>query len=263
MKVSAVSDFLAFWTLVNTYARLKLKSEALKTYLSYLWWLLEPALFVAAFYVAFAIILDFRTADFVVFLVCGKIPYLWFSKSVGGAAGSIIAGRELLTNANIRPQLFPMVDYFQNMYKQIVAFVAMLLFLLTQAHYPDWHWLLLPIVALTQMAIMMPFVLGAAWITALIPDVRMLINIFVLIMMFLSGIFWDVNELPTPVREQVMTYNPLAFLIDAYRQILLHQSMPDWLHLGSLFLIGVLLSMLMFALYRFSRFYLSTKVLYS
>lgn len=256
-------EFFSFWALVNTYARLKLKSEAVKTYLSYLWWLLEPALFVAAFYVAFAIILDFRTADFVVFLICGKIPYLWFSKSVGGATGSIIAGRELLTNANIRPQLFPMVDYFQNMYKQMVAFLAMLLFLLTQGYFPNAYWFLLPFVALTQMTIMMPLVLGAAWITALIPDVRMLINIFVLIMMFLSGIFWDVNELPSPVREQVLTYNPLAFLIDAYRQILLHQSMPDWFHLASLFLTGVLLSVVMFGLYQFSRFYVTTKVLYS
>jgi len=258
-----VTDFLRFWVLVNTYARLKLKSEALKTYLSYFWWLLEPALFVAAFYVAFAIILDFRTEDFVVFLVCGKIPYLWFSKSLSGGAGSIFAGRELLTNASIRPEMFPMVDYLQNMYKQIVAFVAMLLFLLTQGYFPDVHWFLLPVVALAQMAFMMPLVLAAAWITALIPDVRMLINMLVLIMLFLSGIFWDINDLQSPVREQVMLYNPLAFLIDAYRQILLHQSQPDWIHLAGILLFGIVLSALLFGLYRLTRFLVASKVLYS
>lgn len=258
-----MTGFLRFWVLANTYARLKLKSEALKTYLSYLWWLLEPALFVAAFYVAFAIILDFRTADFVVFLVCGKIPYLWFSKSLTGGAGSIFAGRELLTNASIRPELFPMVDYLQNMYKQSVAFVAMLLFLLTQGHYPDWHWFLLPVVALTQMAFMMPLVLGAAWITAMIPDVRMLVNMLVLIMLFLSGIFWDINELESPMREQVMLYNPLAFLIDAYRQILLHQTQPDWVHLAAIFMFGIGLSAFLFGFYRLTRFFVATKVLYS
>ena len=258
-----MKEFLRFWVLVNTYARLKLKSEAAKTYLSYLWWLLEPALFVAAFYVAFAVILDFRTEDFVVFLVCGKIPYLWFSKSLGGGAGSIFAGRELLTNAAIRPEMFPMVDFFQNMYKQIVAFAAMLLFLLTQGHFPDWNWALLPVVALTQMALMMPLVLGAAWITAMIPDVRILINMLVLILLFLSGIFWDVNDLPSPIREQVMLYNPLAFLIDAYRQVLLHQSQPDWMHLSAILLISLALSTLAFGVYRLARFFLATKVLYS
>jgi lipopolysaccharide transport system permease protein len=258
-----VKDFLNFWVLTNTYARLKLKSEAVKTYLSYLWWLLEPVLFVAAFYVVFAIIMDFRTPDFVVFLVCGKLPYLWFSKSLSGAAGSIFAGRELLTNASIRPELFPMVDFCQNMYKQMVAFAAMLLFLLTQGHFPDWNWFLLPVVALTQMAFMMPLVLVAAWVTAMIPDVRMLINILVLIMLFLSGIFWDINELESPIRENVMLFNPLAFLIDAYRQILLHQSQPDWLHLALIFLVSVLVSALLFALYRWTRFLIVTRVLHS
>lgn len=258
-----MKDFLGFWVLVNTYARLKLKSEALKTYLSYFWWLLEPALFVAAFYVAFAIILDFRTADFVVFLVCGKIPYLWFSKCLTGGAGSIFAGRELLTHAAIRPELFPMVDFFQNMYKQLVAFVAMLLFLMTQGHWPDWNWFFLPAVALTQLAFMMPLVLAAAWITALLPDVRMLINILVLIMLFLSGIFFDINELESPMREQVLLFNPLAFLIDAYRQVLLYQSQPDWLHLALLLLGSLLVAAMLFALFRWSRFLIANRVLYS
>ncbi len=249
--------------LVNTYARLKLKSEALKTYLSYFWWLLEPALFVAAFYVVFAIILDFRTADFVVFLVCGKIPYLWFSKSLTGAAGSIFAGRELLTNGSIRLELFPMVDFFQNIYKQLVAFIAMLVFLGIQGHLPDATWLLMPIVALVQVAVMMPLVLGAAWITALIPDVRMLINMLVLIMLFLSGIFWDINALDSPMRELILVLNPLAFLIDAYRQVLLHQMQPDWIHLSVLFAGGLAVTAAMFGLYRWSRYLVATKVLYS
>lgn len=258
-----MKDFSRFWVLANTYARLKLKSEASKTYLSYLWWLLEPALFVAAFYVAFAIILDLRTEDFVVFLVCGKIPYLWFSKSLGGGAGSILAGRELLTNPAVHPELFPMVDYFQNAYKQIVAFIAMLAFIVLQGHFPSSTWVLLPVVALAQMALMMPLVLAAAWITAMIPDMRILINLVVLIMLFLSGIFWDINELESPMREQVMLYNPLAFLIDAYRQILLHQSQPDWMHLAAIFIFGIGLSAALFGFYRRTRFFVATKVLYS
>ena len=258
-----MKEFIRFWVLVNTYARLKLKSEALKTYLSYFWWLLEPALFVAAFYVAFAIILDFRTADFVVFLVCGKIPYLWFSKSLGGGAGSVFAGRELLTNPAIRPEMFPMVDFFQNMYKQMVAFVAMILFLLTQSYLPGWHWLLLPVIALAQMAFMMPLVLAAAWITSLIPDIRMLISILVLILLFLSGVFWDINELESPMREYVMIYNPLAFLIDAYRQVLLYQAQPDWVHLGVIVAVSLALTALLFGLYRRTRFLVATRVLYS
>ncbi len=254
---------MKFWILVHTYARLKLKSEAVKTYLSYFWWLLEPALFVAGFYVVFAIILDMRTTDFIVFLVCGKIPYLWFSKCINGAAGSVFAGRELLTNGSVRPELFPMVDFTQNLYKQAVALAAMLAFVIMQGHFPTTTWFLLPLVVLTQLVFMVPLALIAAWVTAMVPDARMLINILVLMLLFLSGVFWDINELASPIKEYVMLYNPLAFLIDAYRQVLLHQTAPDWWHLGMIFLFSCLACLLLFRFYAWTRSRLTNKVLYS
>ena len=64
-----------FWSFVTTKVTLNLKAEASKSYLSYLWWLLEPALFVAVLYVVFGIFLAKGTPNFVVFLMCGQIPF--------------------------------------------------------------------------------------------------------------------------------------------------------------------------------------------
>jgi len=56
--------------------------------------------------------------------------------------------------------------------------------------------------------------------------------------MFCSGVFFDVRELPNPqMVEIMMTYNPMAFILDAYRQVLMHQTMPD---LAQLTRIGLL-----------------------
>ena len=51
-------------------------------------------------------------------------------------------------------------------------------------------------------------------------------------LLFASGIFWDVNLITDlHSRALLMTFNPIAFLIDAYRQILMYDSHYDLPHL--------------------------------
>jgi lipopolysaccharide transport system permease protein len=50
--------------------------------------------------------------------------------------------------------------------------------------------------------------------------------------MFTSGIFWDVRALKDPHKtELVMATNPLAFIVDCYRQIMMYNTPPDMWHL--------------------------------
>ena len=54
-------------------------------------------------------------------------------------------------------------------------------------------------------------------------------------LMFSSGVFFDVNAIADPVlRDALFTYNPIAFLLDAYRQVLMERSMYDLEHLTRL-----------------------------
>jgi len=46
--------------------------------------------------------------------------------------------------------------------------------------------------------------------------------------LFISGIFWDINSVQNAeLVTWLMRLNPVAALIDAYRQILLYGSAPD------------------------------------
>jgi lipopolysaccharide transport system permease protein len=66
-------------------------------------------------------------------------------------------------------------------------------------------------------------------------DFAPLIGLSMMFLMFTSGVFWDVRELAdTATADMVLTLNPLAFLLDAYRQVLLHGVPPDMGHLLSI-----------------------------
>lgn len=229
---------------------LNLKSEASQTYLSYAWWLLEPVLMVSVFYLVFSVFLARGTPDFVVFLVCGKIPFLWFSKSVINSSRSIIVGRGLINQVSIPMPFFPLLVVFQDAFKQTVVFAFMFIFVAMYGLDISWVWLSVLFVILTQLLLICAVSLVVAAITPFLPDFRYLIATAMLALMFGSGIFYNYKEVLLPEHQQLFLMNPIANLIKNYRQVLMENSLPDWFALAGISLASITLIIAMTLYYK-------------
>lgn len=227
-----------------------LKSEASKTYLSYVWWLLEPALMVAVLYLVFGVFMARGTENFLVFLVCGKISFLWFSKSVMNASNSIMNGRGLINQVSIPKPFFPLLVIFQDAFKQSIVFAFMLTFIVFFGLQASWVWLSLVFVILTQFLLICSIALFAAAITPFLPDFRFLIASGMMALMFGSGVFYSYKSVILPAHQQLFLMNPIANLIKNYRQVLMDNTMPDWFALGSISLGSITLIIVMLFYYK-------------
>ncbi len=257
-----LSQYIA---LIDTQARLNLKANAAQTYLSYLWWLLEPLIYVAMFYLVIEVLLLRGQPGFFFFLIMGQIPFLWFAKSLTGGACCLAGKRGLMAQTKIPISIFPFTNIFESLYKQLVVFVVLFLFMLVLGgSIIDWSWLwLIPLIAVNLffiIALTLPF----TWIVAMIPDVQHTIPIVTLFFMFSSGIFFDVNDIESQFYKDILiTYQPLAFIIDGYRKIVIHNQVPDIKHL--IILGGVFLSIIAFWMWVFhkTQYIITSKVIHS
>jgi len=227
-----------------------LKSEASETYLSYVWWLLEPALMVAIYYLVFAILLASRTPDFIVFLVAGQIPFLWFSKSITNSSRSIIAGRGLINQVSIPMPFFPLLIVFQDAFKQTVVFAVMFAFFALYGLELSWVWLSVIFIILTQLLLICAIALLVAAITPFLPDFKYLIVTAMTALLFGSGIFYSYKDVLSPKYQQLFLMNPIANLVKNYRQVLMDNTLPDWTALAAISLASAALIMLMTLYYR-------------
>lgn len=236
-----------YWILVDHMARMSLKAGASRYFLGYLWWILEPILFVAVFYVVFELLLQNQRENYLLFLICGKFTFIWFSKSVAQCAQSIVNGRGLIGRLDLPKSLFPMATIQEGLYKQAAVFALLMLIVVSLGHAvtASWWWLL-PVIV-TNYLLIVACALMAAFFVCVVFDFSMVVPLIVIFLLFMSGIFWDPRALPDPATtELVFALNPLAFLIDAYRQILLAGVAPAGGHLlaiaaGSSLLIGIML----------------------
>ncbi|HGO5856179.1 TPA: ABC transporter permease [Mannheimia haemolytica] len=204
--------------LVITKASLNLRSETSVNYLSYGWWVIEPLLHMVVYYFVFKILLQRGGDDYVVFLMTGLIPWLWFAKSVSHAQGSILGAKRLMGQVYLPKIFFPLTGLFQDAIKQMVVFTILIGFLLCVGLVPSFIWLgLIPIIFL-QFLFIIAISLLAALIVPFIRDFSLIIPTVLQFLMFCSGVFYRYESIPEHI-QRYFFINPMAVFLRAYRDI--------------------------------------------
>ncbi|WP_238947013.1 ABC transporter permease [Seongchinamella unica] len=253
-----------YFSLIDVQARMLLKADASKFKLGILWWFLEPLMWVSVFFVVFNLILDSgkKSGDFILFLTCGKFAFIWFSKTVIQASGSIVASQGLVGKINMPKSLWPMAAIQESLYRQSSVYLLLFLILIMFGQYPGFAWLwMIPIFLVMYLMIVACGLVGSC-LVCIVRDFQKLIPLGMTFLLFTSGIFWDVRDIGSPEKtELLLTMNPLAFMIDAHRQVLMNDTAPDTLHLMAIALGSGAIIVLSIKFMRNKSKYLALKVL--
>ena len=233
---------LAHYTqLVFRRAWIDLKTEAAQNYIGVAWWVLEPLMYMAAFYLIFEIIMQRGGPGFVGFLLCGIVFFRWFASCTSTAADSIMSNGALIRQIYLPKLLFPLTAILSGTMRFGFIFMLLMVFLSFYTDGPRWIWLTLPVL----MAIQLLFITGLGMLLSVFvpiyPDLRKVINNAMLLMFWMSGVFFDTSRLD-PEIQKWLNLNPMAVLIQQFRAVLLHAQTPDWAALGTVALVSLLLA---------------------
>lgn len=227
-----------YFELVWYKAYADLRTEAARAYLGMLWWVLEPLLYMVVFYMVFGHLLQRGGPGFVSFLLCGLIVWRWFANSVTRGATAISSNAGLISQVYLPKYLLPPMILVANTLKFLVVFLLLLAYLIVVGSSLHWSWIALPILLATQLLLITACASLLAVFTPFFPDLKMLIDNGLTLLLFMSGVFYDISSFP----EQIQFYfrlNPMAMLIEGYRAVLLKGIWPDWAALGTTVLVSL------------------------
>ncbi|MEM9303104.1 MAG: ABC transporter permease [Pseudomonadota bacterium] len=222
-----MSQWWQYTSVVFFKAWTELRTETAKTYVGVLWWILDPILYMAVFYVVFSQWRQRDEGDFIQFLLIALVFFRWFSNSVSNASTSIVQARGLMQQLYLPKIVFPLVSFVKNCFKFLITFVLLLGFLWVSGMTPTESYLALPGVMLIQIILTLGVLLLTAAVVPLLPDLKFLIGHVMTALLFLSGTFYSGADL-SPEHQRIFYLNPVACLIESYREILLYQRLPNW-----------------------------------
>ena len=225
MKLHQCLDLIGYRALAE------LRGGASGMYLGMFWWVLEPLLYMAVFYVVFGMGLKKGGIEFVFYLLCGLIPWKWLDSTVRTASGVILSSVGLMQQVYFPKWLLPAYIVIANTYKFFIVLFLLIVALLMCGVRPDASWVFLPILVVVQFLLVLCMSLAAAAVVPLVPDLRYAVQYGMTMLFFLSGVFFNVAELEEPVKSW-LSWVPTVQLIEAYRGLFLEGKIPDWVSMG-------------------------------
>lgn len=112
--------------LVKRDLRIRYKESAL----GFIWSLLNPATYLAIFYVVFVIILKSGIPHFPVFLLSGLLPWTLFQNTMMGATSSVVGGAPLLKRVAFPREVLPLAQVGANLFHFFLQMIVLLGFML-------------------------------------------------------------------------------------------------------------------------------------
>lgn len=224
--------------LFSTYA--ELRAERARSYLGLLWWIVEPAMNMATYYLVFAVIFRTGEPDYLPFLLIGLTLWQWFKSCVSHGGYSIWQQLPLIRQVRLPLQVFPTVQILADTVKFLCVLALLLVVLWSTGYPPNVAYVALLPVLLVELIFVAAATYFVAAIVPLVPDLRFVIEQVLQVMMFLSGIVFSLDGLP-PALRRWFALNPIVELVDAGRGILMRGQWPDWWALGRVAMISLLL----------------------
>jgi lipopolysaccharide transport system permease protein len=121
----------------------------------------------------------------------------------------------------------------------VISLLVLAIALLLINHQVHWTFIFVPIV----VAPLALFTLGITWMLAslgvFMRDVGQTIGILTTILMFMSPVFYPVSALPQQF-QGLMMLNPLTFIIEQCRVVVISGQTPDWSGLAIYSLVSLL-----------------------
>jgi len=235
----------------KTYADIRV--EATRGYLGILWWVLEPLLYMSVFYIVFGILFQRGGEGYVAFLLVGLTVWRWFDNTIRVGASSLIMNKGLMQQVYVPKIVFPTVTVVTNTVKFLVVLAILLVFLLFYGVVPGMTWLILPVLLGIQLLFIVAFTWLISAIVPFIPDIRVIIDSGLTLLFFMSGIFFDLESLPSQLADY-LRLNPMAILIESYRKTLVQGVSPDWYILSAVAVFSIIVLIVGFRLHmRFDR----------
>jgi lipopolysaccharide transport system permease protein len=229
----------------------ELKQEIAKKYLGFIWWFLDPVMYMGVFYLLFATGLRGGSTgqDFVWFLFCGLVPWKWFAGSLENCSRSIIGNASLISQVYFPKIILPSTVFVAQSFKFLIVLTVLLLALLAAGRLQFTALIMLPALILLQAILNLSIGALAAALVPFLPDLKQVISYSTIFLFFLSGIFFDVNQM-SPEAIEWLRFNPMLTLISAYRHVLLGLPMPEAANLNIVYLEIALLCLLTTLVYK-------------
>jgi len=198
----------------------------------WLWGLIHPLVLLISWTFVFQICIKVElprhevTQNYVIFLLCGFLPWLLFQETLQRSATSLVENAALIKKTIFPAEILPVTVYLSTLISHLLTLAIVIVAVAVAVGIVSPGILLLPV----YMFLLGLFAVGLGWIVAglnvYLRDTAQVTIVALTLWFWLTPIFISEQMYPKQVRF-LLAWNPMRYLVRAYRECLLTSRLPD------------------------------------
>lgn len=228
MKIKdALANLFKYKELIRQLVLKDIKLKYRRSYLGYVWSILNPLLTMSVLVIVFSHIFRFDLPNFPVYLLTGQVLFGFLSETTSMAVSSITGNAALLKKTYVPKYVFTLSKVTSSLVNLLFSMVALVLVIFITASPVTWNILLFPIVVIELYIFCLGVSLFLAAFAVFFRDIQYLWGVFISIWMYLTPIFYPVSIIPEKYRWYYEHLNPMFGYIAQFRAVILEgKSIP-------------------------------------
>lgn len=202
------------------------KQKYKRTVLGMLWSILNPLLTLFVMHLVFTRFFGRNIDHFTIYMFAGNLLFSYFRESTNGGMSSLMSNAHIITKINVPKYLFLLsknVSAVINFGLSLIIF-----FVFVAIDHVSFKWtffaVIYPICTLTIFNVGIGMVLSALYV--FFRDIQYLYEVFTLMLMYLSAIFYDISPFPEKI-QRLFLLNPIYCHIKYVRVVVLDGNLPS------------------------------------
>lgn len=214
-------------------AKADLRAEVANSYLNRLWWLLEPLFNMVVYVVVFGNVMGSSVEKYATFIFSALLMWNFFSKTISYSVKLVRNNKEIISKVYVPKFILLISNMILNFFKLLFSLIVLVVMLFAFRVHIGVN--IIWVIPAYIMMMMMAFGAGMLLLHfgVYVDDLSYAVGILLSMLMFLSGIFYEViTTLPEPLNILMMCINPVAVFIDTMRNALLYNTVANMPLLG-------------------------------
>lgn len=202
-----------------------LKIKYRRSFLGYLWSLLNPLMMMAIMSLVFSYMFRFDIPNYPLYLICGQTLWTFFNESTNAAMISVLNNGALIRKVYIPKYIFPISRVISSFVTMSFSLIAILIVMLVTRVPITWKLVLLPIPLAFLLLFCMGIGMALSAFAVYFRDVLHLYTVVCMAWMYVTPIFYPVSALPEKVAF-ILQFNPMYHYVTFFRNVVLYGTIP-------------------------------------
>jgi lipopolysaccharide transport system permease protein len=227
-----LANLLRYRGLISSLVARELKARYRGSVFGFLWSFINPLLLLLIYTFVFTTVIpneEPRTKPYALFMFSGILPWTWFATSLTDAAGSLLAGGNLIKKVLFPAEVLPIVSVLANMVHFFFGLTILVFFLLVYRHYPspsDLVWF--PVAVAVEFVFASALALLLSALTVHFRDIRDILANVLTLWFFATPIIYPWFQPNVQRFHTLFNVNPFTHLAVAYQEILFFGHIGHW-----------------------------------